>query len=88
MAPQQHYYRIKVTMKHHDEHSHEQPIERIVPGAHALDAILRGLEQQFESSSLEDVQGIQAEQLEALYLHQESMQAYGSIPVIVGGEQQ
>lgn len=84
MTPQQHYYRLKVTMKHSSESS--QPVELIVPGAHALDAILRGLEQQFESSSLEDVQGIHVEQLEALYLHQESMQAYGSIPVIVGGE--
>jgi hypothetical protein len=77
---QQHYYRMKVTMKDTIEDTTKQTHELIVAGEHALEAIQQGLLHSLDLPSLEDVQGIQVEQLEPLYLHQGSKHCF---PVIV-----
>ena len=77
----QHYYRLKVTMKNNGQGITTQPThELIVPGEHALDAIQQGLLHHLDLPSLEEVQGIEVQQLEPLYLRQESKRCF---PVIV-----
>jgi hypothetical protein len=80
----QHYYSIKVTMKDNGMSTTEQQThELIVREEHAFVAIQQGLFDGLGLTSLEDVQSIHVEQLEPLYLRQESRQCS---PVIVRGE--
>jgi hypothetical protein len=77
----QHYYSLKVTMKGNGTSSTEQQThELIVQEEHVFVAIQQGLFNGLGLTSLEDVQGIHVEQLEPLYLRQESRQCF---PIIV-----